>query len=186
MFIDIGANIGTYSVLMAKMGLQCFAFEPAKENYSALKINILLNDLGHKITPFNFGLGSGNSEEEFVFETINTGASHLVASTHYDHSIVGLKKIERVEIRTFDSVTDQLKLSKTDRIMVKIDTEGMEPEVLAGAVNFISGHPDLLFIIEWKLSGLEEIKTYFNPRNEFEFVLVDNMNMAVKKISSSK
>jgi FkbM family methyltransferase len=180
-FLDIGANIGTYSLLLAKMGLKCYAFEPARENFLAFKINILLNDLGDKITPYNFGLGSKNCEEDFVFETINTGASHLLSSAHFDTSVVGPKKNEKVDIKTLDSIINQLNLNKTDRIIIKIDTEGMEPMVLQGAQGFINDYPNILFIIEWKLSGLEEIKNYFTNPEEFEFVLVDNMNVAVKK-----
>ena len=185
-FLDIGANIGTYSILMAKAGLKCHAFEPARENFVAFQINILLNGLNDKITPYNFGLGSMNRDEDFIFETINTGASHLSSSAHYDTTIVGPKLREKVHIKTLDSIVDQLNLSKSDRIMVKIDTEGMEPEVLTGAKDFISSFPNLLFIIEWKLSGMDEIKSYFNNSKEFEFLFVDNMNVAVKKISEGQ
>ena len=183
-FLDIGANIGTYSILLAKLGLKCHAFEPAKENFTAFQINILLNDLGEKISTYNFGLGSKNCLEDFIFETVNTGASHLSKSAHFDTTIVGLKKNEKVEIKTLDSIIDQLKLNKTDRIIIKIDTEGMEPSVLEGAQSFIRDYPNLLFIIEWKLSGLEEIRKYFSSSNEFEFILVDTMNVAIKKVNS--
>lgn len=49
-FVDIGANMGIYSILAAAhSGAQVFAFEPEAENYALLNHNIRLNALSDKI-----------------------------------------------------------------------------------------------------------------------------------------
>src|SRR5574341_284794 len=43
-FVDVGANIGIYSVLAAKYGCKVYAFEPEAENYVLLCRSIKFND----------------------------------------------------------------------------------------------------------------------------------------------
>ena len=71
-FLDIGANIGTYSVLLGRKGLKCFAFEPSQENFKVLSKNIELNSLQERVKIFNYGLGKINCEKEFVFNSWST------------------------------------------------------------------------------------------------------------------
>ena len=55
-FIDIGAWIGPYTLLAAKLGMKVYAFEPDKVAFEVLKKNIQLNEFKHKPKIFNFGL----------------------------------------------------------------------------------------------------------------------------------
>ncbi|HPE43532.1 MAG TPA: hypothetical protein PKV88_05575, partial [Bacteroidales bacterium] len=40
-FIDVGANMGTYTIMFAKKGMKTIAFEPSASNFKALQINIM-------------------------------------------------------------------------------------------------------------------------------------------------
>jgi len=42
-FIDVGANIGRYSVIMAYRGLRVYSFEPIKSNFKLLSLPIVFN-----------------------------------------------------------------------------------------------------------------------------------------------
>ena len=173
-FIDIGTNIGTYSFLLARKGLKCFAFEPVKENYEALLINIQINNMQASIQPFNFGLGDRDYNADFIYDPVNTGASHLAHN--------GDKGIhEQCYLWSFDSVYPSLNLLKEDRIFVKMDVEGMEIEVLNGARKFLTEFPNVFLIMESIHSGEMAIKNALLKNGDFEFYKVDHFNFASKK-----
>jgi len=173
--IDIGANIGTYSILLANKGLEVISFEPIADNYRVLQINILLNKLQNKITALNTGLSDSENDVDFVFDSINTGASHIVNNINSDHPNT------KVHMTTFDSILPKLNIPKKAHILIKIDVEGMELEVLEGAKQFLSEYPNLMLIMESKHSEEQNIKNKLNEIGSFEYQRVDNFNMASKK-----
>lgn len=181
LFLDIGSNVGTYSFLMAGKGIRSHAFEPVKENYDSIVMNVRGNSLENKITPHNFGLGARNSVEDFIFESMNTGASHLASIHSYveTRGEVGIK--EKVEIKTLDSVLTGINYTKDDKILIKIDAEGMEIDVLEGAKRFIIEHPHFLIVMESKHSGANRIKEFLKTAGNFIYMEVDSDNMAIMK-----
>lgn len=179
-FIDIGSNIGTYSVLFANRGLTGYAFEPITSNYEALVTNIKLNKLENKITTFNFALGDAKRKAGFTFDPINTGASHITENSDFLDEI-SEPEFEDIDILPFDSISHKLNIKKDDRVFIKIDVEGMEPQVIKGASKFLNTHPNLLIVLESKHSGREDIKKLLSSIADFEFFDVDDMNMAAKK-----
>ncbi len=175
MFIDIGANIGTYSVLCGKRGIRTFAFEPIKMNYDSLCKNIELNDLSEIVTANNFGLSSEVKDDQFNFFLQNPGASSLY---NIEFNSKGEKKDVHLEV--FDKLeVDELKKCKAP--LVKIDVEGMEIEVLKGMEEFIKEKPKISFILETKHSGEETIKEKFNKLGLFSFSRIDPFNLLVIK-----
>jgi len=123
--IDIGANIGAFSVYscsIAKKG-KIYCFEPEKDNFNLLKENIKLNGLSN-IKAFNFAVGSkeeinklflseSSSEHSVCFPAKATGKSVLV-------NFISLEKIFKDNC-----------LSYCD--FMKIDCEGCEYDVLFSA-----------------------------------------------------
>lgn len=180
-FLDIGSNIGTYSILMAKKGLQCIAFEPVKSNIEALKTNIRLNNLEAKICVMPVALGAKTHSANFTFDPVNTGASHL---TEYSDILEETHnpEFEDIKIEPLDKIVNTLGIKPDDRIFIKIDVEGMEINVLEGAVEFIKSHPHLFMVLESKHSGKKAIKQFLDKIGNFEYILVDDLNMAVKKL----
>ncbi len=173
-FLDIGANIGTYSILLGRKGLKCFAFEPSQENFKALTMNIELNALQESVKVFNFGLGKTNCEKEFVFNSLNTGASHVISKPEKN-------KTYNIIVKDFDSVYKNLNFKKEDKFLIKIDVEGMEPEVFEGAKSFFSEFAEILCIAEDKHCGnkklINQLKQIINPC----FKRIDKYNMCFKK-----
>ncbi len=174
-FIDGGACTGEYSIILSRYGIRCFAFEPIKDTFDVLIRNLELNELNGKVKAFQFGLGDQNVTTDFVYNPVNTGASHIAGSNQAGDF--------KVEIRTFDSVYQSLGIKKEDRIIFKLDVEGMEPEVLRGAEKFIREFPNLTFILENKHSGKDSIKNTLNKIASFEFGIVDAFNIHAKKIN---
>ncbi|MEO7768245.1 MAG: FkbM family methyltransferase, partial [Ferruginibacter sp.] len=61
--IDIGANIGVFSLYAARCGAKkVYAFEPNKKSYEILLNNIKVNNLEKIIIPFNLAVGSSDGE----------------------------------------------------------------------------------------------------------------------------
>ncbi len=178
-FFDVGANIGTYSILLANKGLKCFAFEPIKDNFRSLQINIFLNKHEQNIRAFNCGLGKDKYKADFIYNTVNTGASHIYNPPEKD----GIP--ETVNIKPLDSIYKSLKLKKDDKILMKVDVEGMEPNVFDGAREFLSCFPYILIIFESKHSDLHRVKEILEEIDDFEYTKVDHYNMATKKLNDN-
>jgi len=180
-FLDIGANIGTYSILFAKKGLKGYAFEPVNSNFDALTTNLRLNDIEGKVKAFPIALGEKKGKANFTFDPINTGASHLTDNSGFLEETENPEFVD-VDVVPLDDVLDKLDIKKNDKIFIKIDVEGMEENVIKGAQGFIKSHPNLLFVIESIHSGKEELDKLLNSFGEFEILDVDELNMGAKKI----
>jgi FkbM family methyltransferase len=175
-FIDGGSCVGEYCILLHKYNVRCIAFEPISSNFDVLKKNLELNHLTDKVEAYAIGLSNINSRVSFVYNPVNTGASHIARRTD---------KIDcDSEIRTFDSLLPDLKLDPNDRILFKLDVEGMELEAIKGATKFIESYPNITFIMEDKHSGKDKIIEILNAKAKFEFGVVDEYNIFAKKIKN--
>ncbi|NLR60186.1 hypothetical protein HGH93_18885 [Chitinophaga polysaccharea] len=158
-FIDIGACIGEYDVWLAAQGVPCIAFEP----------------VNYKVKLYALGLGSWRKKVNFVVMGTVTGSSHI----DRDHKNGGNIPIERL-----DDLVPQLELNLRERIIVKLDVEGMETEVLEGARNFIGDTPDLRIIFE-RYEGDNTVNDKLSSMGNFEFTRIDQYNyLATKKTTT--
>ena len=76
-FIDIGAWIGPYTLVAAKLGMRVFAFEPDKIAFEVLKKNIQLNEFKYKPEIYNFGL---SKKETIAYLYSNTNEGNILTS----------------------------------------------------------------------------------------------------------
>ena len=128
-FIDVGANIGAYSILAAsQIGCKTIAFEPSEKNYSILQANLHLNNLQEFIEIHNFALGEKNETK-----TIGTkGAlTYITNNQNLD--------LQKIEIQRLDDFAEYAQI-------IKIDVEGFEEFVLKGAEQVLN-HPDTHAVI---------------------------------------
>lgn len=175
-FVDGGACTGEYCVWLSQQNIRCIAFEPVHKNYENLLKNLELNGLSEKVRALPFGLGDRNMQVNFAFDPVNTGSSHITSSTEGSQFTS--------EIRTFDSFLPELNVSIDDRILFKLDVEGMEAEAINGAADFISSFPNILFILEVKHSGREKVIEALNTLAVFEIGDVDEYNIFAKKLKN--
>ncbi|MFD2999150.1 FkbM family methyltransferase [Pontibacter toksunensis] len=116
LFVDIGANIGSYTVLGAsEVGAETVSIEPIPQTFKTLKINIALNNIESKTKVYNIGLGSKRGILKFTtwLDTIN----HVTTCQGTD----GID----VQVERFDDIIEIKKPA-----LIKIDVEGFEVEVL--------------------------------------------------------
>lgn len=146
LFLDIGADLGTYCVTVGNMfkdykDIHIMAFEPAKSSYDLLMENIDLNSLREKVRAYNLALYSeDNRELEFLFNVSAPGVSGLKVSGASDI------KAQKVITKTLDFVIASF--GDYDSVIFKIDVEGVETEVLKGAGVALNSGKEIYLLVE--------------------------------------
>ena len=120
--IDIGANIGAFSIYIANRypKSHLYSYEPSTSTFKILTQNIKLNKLEAKISPFKFAVYKNNT----IIKLYNPGPSGL-RSIHHTRNET---KSESVKTVTLEKIFSSNKISKCD--LLKIDCEGAEYEIL--------------------------------------------------------
>lgn len=141
LFLDVGANIGSYTVLAGKVsGVRVIAVEPIPQTFEYLMDNIQLNRLQSVVQAENIALGA---EDSVVTMTANQDAmNHAVSSHDMDTDIVTVP-VKRLD----DLVGDEIPA------LIKIDVEGYETEVLKGAQRTMASPDCKAVIMELNGSG---------------------------------
>ena len=122
--IDIGANIGYYSLVAAKKGAKVLAFEPAPEHFSQLKKNIALNNL-EQVHCFQKVVSDSNGLVPLYYShSYNTGMTGLSQPEEFSG------KKEMVPSVILDEVLQELGITQAG--FIKIDIEGAELLALKG------------------------------------------------------
>jgi FkbM family methyltransferase len=130
-FYDIGANVGPYSLIAAKVtgnGARVFAFEPSASSFHDLSRNILLNGCAKSVVPLPLALWSESCLLTFTVRSLSSGAAkHRLSSdlrirTPLAETIIGMRLDDLVERFGVPVPTH-----------AKIDVDGYELDVLRGA-----------------------------------------------------
>ena len=133
--IDVGANVGQYALLVKELGFsgQIISFEPLSSAFSALKE---VSDKHNNWQAHNYALGNENTETVIHISENSFSSSMLNMLPQHLKSAPASKFIntEKIQIRTLDSIFDTLHTA-SDKILLKIDTQGFEKKVLEGAGN---------------------------------------------------
>jgi FkbM family methyltransferase len=142
LFLDVGANIGSYTVLAAKVsGAAVVAVEPVPSTYEALVANIDVNEISTMVEAVNCGLARLPGELKFTVG--NDTTNHVVTEQETNGN-----DTVSVSVATFDELT-RLRCP----LLAKIDVEGFESEVLAGARRTLSNPSLKGLILELNGSG---------------------------------
>lgn len=140
LIVDVGSNIGNHTIFFAQRfsNAKIIPVEPNPAAIAALRANIEINAshgsaIKDRIDPRGIGLGVGREEMTVHSETIdanNLGATRLIPDDNGDLRVVTLDSLLQ------DEMPD----------ILKIDAEGMELDVLAGAAETIARCRPLIWI----------------------------------------
>ncbi len=134
LFIDVGANVGTYTVIAsAAAGARTIAVEPIPQTFQHLLDNIYLNRLDNRVDARNIGIG--RTLGELSFTTDLDCVNHVVRPAETTNATIV------VPATTLDELT-----TREAPCCIKVDVEGFEHEVVTGG-NAALRQPSLLAVI---------------------------------------
>jgi len=140
LFFDVGANVGTYTVLAASMGASVVAVEAAADTAQLLRENVTLNGFTD-------------------VRVIEAAAGAVAGSVRYSSGLDSVNRIDptgpvEVEMVTLDSLIGDRHVAG-----LKVDVEGFELIVLEGASEALSEHRIALMQLEWNDTSMDALGT---------------------------
>lgn len=123
--LDLGANIGYYTLLMANLvGSDGFVYavEPAIENYELLKQNVALNNFQGRVETFQMGISNKKGVEKLYLSEYSNMHSFI---SNVEFSRKQYVNIDVVDLYSF--LKDKPEVS-----LIRMDVEGYEVEILEG------------------------------------------------------
>lgn len=158
-FIDIGANIGFFSAILAikpNFTGKIFSFEPSLREFEKLIFTKKSNKTLADWTLFNFGLGSENKLVKINTNNFHTGINHIDPNGNQNCLLLSL---DTLEIFNDISIID----------LVKIDVEGFEVDVLKGMKKLLASN-------KIQKLQIEITEKFLNKYNSSKMELYEIMN----------
>lgn len=119
-FADVGANVGVYTVLAAGVaGARASAFEPSRDSHEMLLRNIRINALTDRVRAFEMAVGGKPGTMQL---TVGQGTENYISIQESESPSTSVK------VTTLD-----YEFCNNPPNLLKIDVEGFECEVFAGA-----------------------------------------------------
>ena len=181
--LDIGANIGYYSIIAAsiiKKG-KIYAFEPEPHNYDLLTRNIKINGYNN-IIPVQKVVSNFNGKVKMYIDNKNTG-SHSLSQ----ENVANLKNYLEVNSIKLDDYLEGINQRKVD--IIKMDVQGAESQVIDGLTKTLHHNTSIKIIMEFWPKGL--INMEINPIKflqkiktlGFKIAVLDEANEKIIKLS---
>jgi FkbM family methyltransferase len=124
LFVDIGANVGTYTVLASKVcGASSIAIEPDPSTAQALRRNIALNGIEGIVDVVEAAVGATEGHARF---TVGLDTCNRMATARD-------RDVREVRILPLDTV-----IGAYQPTVIKMDVEGFESAVVAGAARTLA------------------------------------------------
>jgi len=151
--IDVGMNIGWFTLLSRSLGHEILSFEPNPSNIVRLCESLALNDWTDGVIIYPYALGDIEDTMLLSWPLKNPGEASLTSKNTYSTSIVDTFSTS-ISVKRLDDIVMSIGwLKEKDKpiYLLKIDVEGFEPNVLEGSRQLLQ-------------SGLlENILMEFNP-----------------------
>ena len=143
LFVDVGANIGTYTIWAAELGAEVIAIEPAADTFTLLQENIALN--GYPVCAVRAAAGDHCGSARF---TVGLDAGNSLAA---DGPVL-------TDLVTIDSLIGERRVAG-----MKVDVEGFEIDVLRGAARALADRRIGLIQLEWNHASHFAVGTDRHP-----------------------
>ncbi len=130
--LDIGANIGLHSIILAKCGFEVRAYEPDPRHFELLCANLKAN-LATGVQAIQAAVSTADGEQEFVRVLGNTTGSHLAGAKNS----YGDREFFKVKVHSVEPLFEWATLAK-------IDAEGHERQLLLASKRSDFAHLDIM------------------------------------------
>jgi len=179
--IDIGANIGFYTVLFAKNlnRRKVLSIEPTKNALQRLYKNIQLNNIVDKVIVFEGAISDCAGRDQI--KTLN-GKEEYSTLGHWEHPSIKNENFTtyEIEVSTIDDLVSKYSLEPG---FIKIDVEGLEHLVLKGSKTTLENKRPVILseLTDYLLkqngsSSLEVIKFF----KSLDYIIIDTENPEIK------
>jgi len=148
-FVDVGANVGYYTLIAAKLvgpTGRVYSFEPDPESFAILERNVRLNGFRNVVL-----------EQKALSNEAGSIQLYLSKKNRGDHRIYQPKHAaprETVEVEAV-ALDDYFGSSLPKIALMKIDTQGAEGVIFEGLMGIATGSPDLRIAMEWWPYGVD-------------------------------
>jgi FkbM family methyltransferase len=181
-FYDIGANIGAYALMAARVGgptVRAVAFEPGAETFGVLCENIVLNDAAEQIVPLPVVLGAKTTLGLFRYSDLRAGAAMHDSTGAVTNDFVYTQPVLQFRL---DDLVRQFSLPLPT--LVKLDVDGAEAAVLEGAAETLRSAPTRSLMVELGREssvlgelvarlGFRSAETYTRPKGKAQYGLFE-------------
>jgi FkbM family methyltransferase len=182
--IDVGANFGWYTSLMARCAKagEVHSFEPTPQSFFELKRNHELMGSPESVILNNIALGDANGTVQIhLFEGLGSGNASLAGKDNVDSQVFDC------EMTTLDSYMDERGMDQVD--FVKVDIEGAELMFLKGANRLFAQAVPPIFMIEMASEQTanfgyhpDELIRFLDSHADYNFYAVDEYQGTVRRI----
>jgi FkbM family methyltransferase len=140
--VDVGANIGYFTMMAAALGYDVISFEPMAHNLQRLRSSVSRNGFGSRVSIIDRVAAQTAGAQVVLVAThsTNQGNGHIVNELSVDSSHRYYSKTT-----TLDAVLVPM---KQDILLMKIDVEGSEAAVLDGAYGIMHEHTVYFITLE--------------------------------------
>ena len=171
--IDIGANIGWISLILAESvgsSGKVYSFEPSSKIFNYLK---QISEKRKQIFPYQMAMSNENGEVSFTNEKYSD-LSHISSNT--------TKNSETVECKTLDRFVSDKNITSID--LIKVDVEGHDCQVIEGGLKTLESYSPYLMFEALSEKELEKIINLlpneyyiYNIVNQYPFSVINSFNM---------
>jgi FkbM family methyltransferase len=160
--VDVGANLGVYSVLLARRGARVWAFEPDPQARQILLTNLRLNNVGENVVIEDVALSDSDGEAYFTVD--HESSNHIV------HRRSASENSTLIQVRKLDDYLGRMVAGRGSEAVtfVKIDTEGFDGNVLMGAESLLQRARPVLCVETW--GGGRTIRDWLRTRGYLAFL----------------
>jgi FkbM family methyltransferase len=165
-FVDVGANIGYYTLLATKQvghTGKVYAFEPEPLNFELLRKNVIVNWFSGVVRTEKKAVSDAGGQIDFYVRQNYRGNSSIGPVTR-EHLENLYDSMERIQVETIS--LDEYFPEPPSIDVLKIDVEGAELDALQGMRHLIQSNPEIVIICEWSLGQMWTAKR--DPRAVLE------------------
>lgn len=144
-FVDVGANVGYYSLLALSKGCPAWAFEPQPKLAKRIEASARLDNVSdHAFTVTAAAVGAEKGELELVVPLHHGMNASIAKPSHSPH---GEQESYLVPVLPLDTVADW---QKNRPLLVKVDAEGAEPLVWQGMQRLFTRPEPTTVLLEYR------------------------------------
>jgi FkbM family methyltransferase len=198
-FVDVGANVGWFTLVAASHGIPVIAIEAMEANSMLIRHNLCQNNFNNLVTLIQTGIGDKEELCRLISDKNNRGDGIVECGKSYDAPVVpGYALRQHIQMVRLDTLFGQTTIpmttngsdGKTGEIksvsgmrplkigVMKIDIEGSEPKLFQGGQAFFARYKPLFVITEVLFLSSRESREAFNMQvTALNYTIYDRLCM---------